>query len=156
MNSQKDWKAKLERAHFLGSNLVEQQCATSNIAQLLEKYFGNSKVVLTLAVSVGLSAILYVLHSLISYVLHVYRRKITNRNRKIASIDIKKEDNSLKFDDIVSSIKGTSFQKHSHPLSISIYEIIVIKPPNKYLLHNFDLFFSNLFNNCLCFTHTFL
>ena len=75
---------------------------------MCKKHFGNSKVVLTLAVSVGLSAILYVLHSLISYVLHVYRRKITNRNRKIASIDIKKEDNSLKFDDIVSSIKGTS------------------------------------------------
>ena len=104
----------------------------------------------------GLSSILYVLHSLVSYVLHVYRRKITNRNRKIASIDIKKEDDSLKFDDIVSSIKGTSFQKHSHPLSISIYEIIVIKPPNKYLLHNFDLFFSNLCNNCLCFTQTLL
>ena len=26
---------------------------------------------------------------------------------------------------------------------------------NTYLLHNFDLFFSNLFNNCLCFTHAF-
>ena len=83
-----------------------------------KKHFWNSKFVLTLAVSVGLSAILYVLHSLISYILHVYRRKITNRNRKIASIDIKKEDNSLKFDDIVSSIKGTSFQRHTHSLSI--------------------------------------
>ena len=85
---------------------------------VFKKHFGNSKFVLTLAVSVGLSAILYVLHSLISYILHVYRRKITNRNRKIASIDIKKEDNFLKFDDIVSSIKGTSFQRHSHALSI--------------------------------------
>lgn len=51
-------------------------------------------------VSVGLSAILYLLHSLISHVLHLWKCK----PKRIAPND--KDDYTLNFDDVISSIEG--------------------------------------------------
>ena len=64
-------------------------------------------------VSVGLSVILYVLHSLITHGLKEYKKYTTTSTKKTKIVDKTQlvEDYSMNFDDIISGIKGMWYLK---------------------------------------------
>lgn len=64
------------------------------------------------AVTIGLCVLLYLVHSLISYVLLVWQH-YCNRQHRVATIDKEDYQRHWDFDEVITALKGKAFEKEN-------------------------------------------